>query len=176
MTYRIILFSAALATALFPMDCLAQTPQVLDNLLECRKIEDSRKRLECYDQDSQRVEDARESGEFIAVDRETVEKEKKKNFGLSMPSLPSLSFPDLGLGNDSPENAVVLTIAEYKIRQNGTVKFTMADGQIWETTSGRMNRVPRGKGQKLYIRKAAIGSFLAQVNNTGPGLRVRRIQ
>ncbi len=180
MRNRTVAFSAFIALALTPVNSVAQTPTqapaVLDNLLECRKITDSAKRLACYDQDSQRVEDAQKSGELIAVDRETLELEQKKNFGLSMPSLPSLNLPDFGLGQDGPENAVILTIAEYKIRPNGTVRFTMSDGQIWDTVSGRMNRVPRGKGQKLYIRNASLGSFLAQVNNTGPGLRVRRVK
>lgn len=143
----------------------------VSRLLSCKNIADATERLACYDRDAAIVEDAQDKGEIVVIDKDKAEEIKKERFGFRMPSLPNFG------GDDEPdEDTQVFIIKEYKVKANGRYTFYLANGQVWQHISGTVNRAPKGANQTLSIRNAAMGSFLAQINGKGPGLRVKRIE
>lgn len=150
-----------------------KTPEVLEALFACKTIASPEERLACYDEGVGRVEQAQSSGDLVAIDKESAQQIKRESFGFNIPSLPKIAFPKLGGGDDIDET-VVLTIERYKVSPRKKYTFYMANGQVWEQIDGEVRRKPRGKDQTLHIRPAALGSFIAQINGTGPGIRVRR--
>jgi len=153
------------------------TPDVLSQLYKCKQLTDDAARLACYDTGVGRVEQAQETGELVAIDRQAAEEIKRESFGFKIPSLPKIGFPSFGNDDDKADTTTILKLARTRKKARGDYYFYTENGQIWEQVDGAgLRRPPRGDDNTLHIRKAAIGSFLAQVNGTGPGIRVRRIE
>ena len=58
-------------------------------------------------------------------------------------------------------------------RLNGLLRFTLADGQVWEEYDKSLGRLP-DLPLKAEIRKATFGSFMIKVENKSL-VRVRRV-
>ena len=152
------------------------TPEVLDQLYKCKALTDDSARLACYDAGVGRVEEAQATGELVAIDREAAKEIKRESFGFNIPSLPKIGLPSFGSDNDADE-VTVLKIDRTKKKPRGDYYFYTENGQVWEQVDGAgLRRTPRGDDNTLHVRKAAIGSFLAQLNGKGSGIRVRRIK
>lgn len=150
-----------------------KTPEVLESLFACKTIENPEERLACYDEGVGRVEQAQSSGDLVAIDKQAAEQIKRESFGFNIPSLPKIAFPKLG-SDDSLDETVILTIERYRVSARNKYTFYMDNGQVWEQVDGEVRRKPRGSNQTLHIRPAALGSFIAQINGKGSGIRVRR--
>ncbi len=58
-------------------------------------------------------------------------------------------------------------------------RFFMMNGQVWEqvgTTRVRIPKIKNGKAYTAEISKAALGSFMLQINGKGAAIRVRRVR
>lgn len=172
LTFKTALALSVITTLGAPSIAHAQAAKSVDDFTACRAITDPAERLACYDRDAATIVDAQEKGELLIIDQEKAEEIEKENFGFNMPSLPKFTLPK----KDRSSETEIMTISEYKVRANGRYVFTMANGQVWEQIDGYVNRAPKGAGQTLNIRPASMGSFLAQINGRGAGLRVKRIQ
>lgn len=177
------LFAICLSVSCFTLPASAQTPpatpDVLNQLYKCKNLTDNTARLACYDASVGRVEQAQETGELVAIDRKAAKKIKRESFGFNIPSLPKIGFPSFGNDDatDDVDDVTVLNIKRTKKKARGDYYFYTDNGQIWEQVDGTgLRRAPRGDDHTLHIRKAAIGSFLAQVDGKGSGIRVRRIE
>jgi hypothetical protein len=56
-------------------------------------------------------------------------------------------------------------------------RFFLANGQVWEQTDTARARIPRNVSDgtvQVEIKRAALGSYLLQVDGQGPFIRVRR--
>lgn len=154
-----------------------QTPEVLAQLYKCKTVSDDAARLACFDAGVGRVEQAEVNGELLAIDRQAAQEIKRESFGFNIPSLPRLSLPSFGGDDDEQQDVTVLAIERVKTNRSGEFVFYTKNGQIWEEINRTSMRArPKGDDMMLHIRKAAMGSFLAQVNGKGAGMRVRRTQ
>lgn len=157
----------------------AQTPDVVTKIYQCKSITDSKARLACYDDSVGRLEAAEKAGDIVTIDKEAAESIERDSFGFKMPNLTKLGlFKGDG---DKPKKAkfetVVLPIKSMRIRGNRKfARFTLENGQVWDQTyETRKLKLADGENV-LVIRKAALGSFLARINDTGPQIRVRRVE
>ena len=99
-------------------------------------------------------------------------------FGLSLPDLGGL----FGGGDDKAEgstalgglNEITSTVKFAKVSTTGRWSIQIEDGAVWMQTEGRSIRMPK-PGQPIRIRKAALGSFFANVNDQ-PAIRVIRVR
>ncbi|WP_017930094.1 hypothetical protein [Robiginitomaculum antarcticum] len=179
MRFAVIALSASLLGLSAPSvaQISAPTPEVLTQLYKCKELTNDGARLACYDAGVGLVEQAQETGDLVAIDREAAEGIKRDSFGFNIPSLPKLGFPSFGGDDDAKDDVTIVAITRTKTKARGDYIFYTENGQVWEQVDGRsLRRAPRGNDNQLHIRKAAIGSFLAQVNGTGPGIRVRRVE
>ncbi|EGT3626939.1 hypothetical protein FAP94_11145 [Morganella morganii] len=55
----------------------------------------------------------------------------------------------------------------------GAIKVTFTNGQVWKQTDGR--KFSLKQGEKVYIEKAALGSFLMGTDNRNAKARVKRL-
>ena len=82
----------------------------------------------------------------------------------------------------APETLSVDSITERLVRAekigvSDRTRFYLANGQVWDQTDKRSVRIPRereGRINEVSIRRAAMGSYLLQVNDRGAAVRVRR--
>lgn len=67
-------------------------------------------------------------------------------------------------------------VQEFGYKKN---RFFLENGQVWEQTSTKRIRIPRASDDEpnvANIRKASLGSFLLQVNDSGAAVSVIRVR
>ncbi|MBL1430415.1 MAG: hypothetical protein COA60_002675 [Robiginitomaculum sp.] len=192
-----LLFLAASGSAFAAED--KQTPSSLKDIYACMEIAVDSERLSCFDAAAQQVKTAEASGEILAINSGSVRKLKREAFGFDLPSLSIFrlpSFPklqsgsnDLALVSNEQDGAEViaknkegaitkvkLVIKRYKLRNNGKYRFYLDNGQVWEQSNSGSVFIPKSAPQLIAeIRRAAMGSYLMQINGRGKAIRVRRV-
>lgn len=146
-------------------------PQALKRLTDCRSIDGQAERLACYDREVAAVEAAEARKDLVVVDREQLRNTRRTLFGLSLPNLSLFS-------DDSPDQEEASRI-ESRIKTvwqlpDGRWTFVLEDGAKWVQNDSRQLALDPKPGQPISIRKAAIGSYLANVNKQ-IAIRVRRV-
>lgn len=162
------------AILMLPLAALAATAQKPDaagesfqRLLECRSLTDNAARLACFDKEAA----ALGSNQVVVVERKQVEATQRATFGLSLPE---------GTVVEAQEKASPLRQIESRIvsaSQAGYNKWvlTLEDGSRWlQVASKDLLRDPK-PGQTVVIRRAALRSYLANIDGQ-LAIRVRRQQ
>lgn len=171
----IVLALIAAASTASPIDAAparqAQpAPAPFQKLVDCRGIADGAARLSCFDREAALLDEAQESGQLIVMDRQQVRKTKRSLFGLAL--------PDLGVfgdgGGDEGSSEIQTTIRTARQDARGRWTFEFAEGGRWTQLDSRQFIVDPAPGQSVRIRRAALGSYLANVNGQ-IAVRVQRI-
>lgn len=181
MVRGLIVFGAAIlmaanATAADPKPL--PRPALFKELIDCRAIADAAARLQCYDASVAKVEAAEQRKELVIVDQAEVKKARRGLFGLRLPDLGGLFGGD---GDEGKEGVAALggldeitsTIKSASQSNYGRWTIVIEDGAVWTQSETRPIRTPK-PGQSIRIRKAALGSFFANVNNQ-TAIRVVRV-
>jgi hypothetical protein len=176
MSLRLFIAAAALAAIVGPAAAQRprpgqESPAVLSRVVQCRTIASEAERLACYDREVAAMQAAQTSGELVAMDRGQVRRTRRSLFGLTV--------PNLGIFGDDNEDEEAASRIESTVRsatQNGLGKWIIEieDGARWLQIDSMNLNVPPRPGQPIRIRRAAMGSYLANVNNQ-TAIRVRRI-
>ncbi len=142
-------------------------PQAYQAVLDCREIADSTARLACFDKSVAALAAGTQAKDLVIIDRATIRATKRGLFGVALPKVKLFG------GNDDVEiDQIESTITGVRPTSDGLSVFILADGSRWQQTDGRFT-YPK-LGQPIVVRKAAMGSFMARVNNQ-PGVRVARL-
>ena len=88
-TAAFLLFAvgAAFGTPAAAQQSNADRPDLLADLQSCRAIDDSARRLACFDRAAASLLAARDSGDVRVVDREEVQETRRSLFGFTLPKL-----------------------------------------------------------------------------------------
>lgn len=173
-TFRIaaigILVAGLTASAAAQQRPAAERPAAISRVVQCRSIAAEAERLACYDREVAAMDQAQSSGELVAMDRNQVRRTRRSLFGLTV--------PNLGIFGDDNEDEEASRI-ESTVRsasQNAAGKWVIeiADGARWIQVDSRNLNFPPRAGQPIRIRRAAMGSYLANVNDQ-VAIRVRRV-
>jgi hypothetical protein len=146
-------------------------PAAFTRAIQCRTITDPQQRLACYDREVTALEVAERRSDIRVVDRQQVRRTRRSLFGLTLPDLNIF-------GGDNDETAVreiTGTISGVSTDAYGKHTFTLEDGARWRQLDSRQLNIDPRPGQPIRIRRGAIGSFLANVNNQ-IAIRVQRVQ
>jgi hypothetical protein len=127
--------------------------------------------------------DAVEKRDVVVADRDQVTKARRSLFGIALPS-----FNLFGAGKDDANSKdskdetdelgalkeIEATLQSARPGPGRNWRFVLDDDSVWLQTDGRIfPRDPRA-GMKIRIRRAAIGTFLANVDGQ-IAVRVRRL-
>lgn len=173
---RVFFLVAALAPAALAAPALAQEtpqqrPEALTRVLSCRALQSAEERLACYDREVAAFETAEATNQVVVMDRQQVRRTRRTLFGLTLPDLGVF-----GDNNDDPEEAVAeLQTTIRSAAQNANSKWVviLEDGARWvQIDSRNLAREPRA-GMPIRIRRAAMGSYLANIDGQ-IAIRVRR--
>lgn len=146
-------------------------PAAFQRMVDCRAIADGSLRLACFDREVAAVAAAESSRDLVVIDRAKVRTARRTLFGLTVPDLGILGG---GGADEEGVNRIEGTIASASRDGNGRWSFRLADGARWMQADSRELAVDPAAGQQIAIRKAAAGSFLANVNKQ-IAIRVRRV-
>lgn len=173
-TMRPIVLIAAAALAAAPTWLAAQdknapppTPPVFQAVVDCAAISDGAERLACFDRTVAGMAAAARERQLVVADRATMREARRGIFGLGLPKLKLFS------GEESEEvQSIDSTITGVRIASDRMPIFLLADGSRWKQTEGR--NVFARSGQAIHVRRAAMGSYMANVAKQS-AVRVVRI-
>lgn len=177
---RLLLLAAAIAPAI-AAPALAQNaarptvaqeqPEAVTRVLGCRALQAAEERLACYDREVGAFEAATTTNQLVVMDRQQVRRTRRSLFGLVL--------PDLGIfgdDNDNPaEQVSEISTTLRSASQNALGKWVLVleDGARWiQIDSREPVREPRS-GMAIRIRRAAMGSYLANIEGQ-IAIRIRR--
>ncbi len=165
------LLAAGAAWPAAAQDLSGQEPEVLTRLGACRTVQGDSERLACYDQAVAALEQARSQNQLVVMDRQQIRRARRSIFGLTLPDLDIF-----GGGDEADEEVSVLETTIRSVSRNGLGKwsFVLEDGARWIQLDSR--ELPRDPdpGDSIRIRRALMGSFLANVDGQ-TAIRVRRV-
>jgi hypothetical protein len=146
--------------------------EVLQRLIDCRAIPNDAERLACYERQTALIDDAESKKNVIVIDKSQAVKARKDNFGLPKRELPVAGIGQNGLGEGVSD--IRSTIRDARLLKSGKWVLVLEDGARWFQTDSETIRDPK-PGQGVRIRKAALGSYFANINGQA-AVRVRRIE
>lgn len=146
-------------------------PAQVQELYGCRDIADPTERLACFDRAVGDLATADSRREISFSDRATMKKARRGLFGFSLPNLGALFG-----GDDSEEEQVTsidTTIKAVSMNGAGKYRLTLEDDAVWMQIDGMGTVYEPRPGQKIHIKAAALGSYLARIQG-GRAFRIRR--
>ncbi|MFW2831335.1 hypothetical protein [Sphingomonas sp. ID0503] len=149
------------------------TPPVAQALFECRGIADDAARLRCFDEAAGRMAEAEKKKDLVMVDRSQIREARRSLFGLTLPDLKIFG----GGEKDEKEEGVselTATVRSAQLGSDGKWLIILEDGARWKQTDGKQLAGDPRPGSTIRIRKAAMGSYLANVGKQ-TAIRVRRM-
>lgn len=152
-------------------------PEIFTNLLQCRAITENAERLACFDRQVGAIDAAAQRDEVVVLDKSELNKTRKTLFGFSFPKLPFLGGGDENEASDKAQEEgvthVQAVIASVRSIGYGKWQIGLEDGAQWVTTEAVTGRDPKA-GQKIELKRAAMGSFMGKVEG-GRAVRMKRV-
>jgi len=145
---------------------------IVEQLFDCRTIENPTERLACFDREVDRVYQARESKELVIADREEIKQTRKGLFGFTLPKIGIFRGEDDGVEEISE---VTATIASARQSSTGRYVLTLESGARWM----QVDKVPvfgnPGAGDEVVIEKGVLGSYKAKIGKRR-AFKVKRVE
>jgi len=167
----VTLLAPASAASAKKSEAPQQPPAAITRLVACTSIADPAQRLACFDREVAAVSEAQSKGDLITMDRQQVRKTRRSLFGLALPNLGVFGDDN----NEDGQSEIQTTIKTARQDAMGKWIFDLAEGGRWVQLDSREFVVDPAQGQPIRIRRAALGSYLANVNKQ-IAVRVRRVQ
>jgi hypothetical protein len=144
--------------------------QAFEAVIKCRTIADDAARLRCFDEASAALQQAAERRDIVVVDREQVRQTRRSLFGIE-----GLRLPFFGGGDEKGEDVSQLDGVIASAFQNGDGRWVvrLQEGGTWVQVDDNVIALWPKAGQKVLIKRAALGSYMMRVNGQS-GVRVRR--
>lgn len=146
------------------------TPAQIQRLMACRTMTDSAARLTCFDRETAAMEQAVARRDLVFIDRERATEARRSLFGFSVPS-----FGGLFGGDDKDEvkqiDGVVVSAGR---NSDGGWVIRLVDNSVWSQTDDTPLALAPKPGQKVVVRRGALGTFRLSVAGQ-PGLKVKRV-
>lgn len=175
--FSLMLIAAPVTAADKPKEA---PPAVVQKLLDCRAITDAAARLSCLDAGVAALAGAVESRDVLVADREQVKKARRSLFGLMLPSfnLFGADKDEVGKGEKKDERGALTeieaTITAARPTRLGGWRVELDDGSTWQQTDNLTLRHDPKAGMKVRIKRAAMGSFMANIEGQS-AVRMRRV-
>lgn len=140
-------------------------PGPLAALAACRSVSDNGQRLACFDAAVAALDKSVKSRDVVVVDRDTLTKERQRQFGRARKDDPVLSL------SRTPD-PVELKGTVQSVRPAGQFFVVAVQGiGIWQTTEATF--VPPVSGVEVRITKGSLGGYLMSYGSRA--VRARRI-
>lgn len=141
-------------------------PAVIDALYKCRDIADTQARLACYDARVGEMAAADQRRDIMFADREQVKQTRRGLFGFS-----GIKIFGGGDGKDDQIEEITAKIASIRYIDRN-MSILLDDGARWVQTDGHILPLDAKPGMEVKIRRAALGSYFANIN----GMRAIRVK
>ena len=145
-------------------------PAAFAKLLECRAISDAAQRLACFDTNVGAMETAVASKDLVIADRAQINTAKRSLFGLNLPSFAIFGGKDDEKVEISEIESIIVST---RLGPDRNWRFVLQDGSKWTQIDRRQMTPDPRKDMPIKIRRAAVGSYLA---NVGKQIAIRVVR
>jgi len=150
-------------------------------LTQCAATADKLDRLICYDKLAENVKSvtpALASTQVAPATVATVAAPTAVAVATTAPQAPAANIvDDFGMEakrvQENTVDKIYLEVQSMTEDPYGAIKVTFTNGQVWKQTDGRKFNLKQG--EKVYIEKAALGSFLMGTDERNAKARVKRL-
>ncbi|MEM6189591.1 hypothetical protein [Shewanella scandinavica] len=150
-------------------------------LTQCAATADKLDRLICYDKLAENVKGvtpALASTQVAPATVATVAAPTAIAVAATAPQAPAANIvDDFGMEakrvQENTVDKIYLEVQSITEDPYGAIKVTFTNGQVWKQTDGRKFNLKQG--EKVYIEKAALGSFLMGTDERNAKARVKRL-
>lgn len=148
-----------------------QSDQRIEKLRTCRGLTDPAARLTCFDSFASELLAAADQGELRIMDREAVQKTKRRLFGFALPDLGIFGDDD-----DEPEiDMLETTITTVSNTGGSNWVLSTPEGGVWQIRNAPFAFRDPKPGQKVVFKRASLGSYFIRVNGQ-TGVKGNRIR
>lgn len=174
MTYKYALLATALVIGLAGSAAARPAPNTgmpasVQQLLDCRGVGDSAKRLACYDRQAGVISQAIATRELVVIDKARANQAKRSLFGFSVPNFGGL----FGSGSDDIKQ-IESTIVGISHNADGGWVLKLADGSVWSQVDDSSLGLPPKRGEKVIVKRGMMGSFYLELSKQ-PGFKAKRV-
>lgn len=175
MTIGRMMWAAGLGAAMLPVAAPAQSGAAA-GMERCDGIADRMARLDCFDRLSQQMKAERARPEPAAAPPKAARRAPPPapptltGFGSETVKAPRVARPDA----PKPVTAQTMVVADVRQVGPGYWQFTLADGARWRGDELRPTFQPPRKGERITIRRGAMGAYYLDARHQ-PTMRVVRI-
>lgn len=166
------LAAAALACCVLtpagPAQTVGPRREPLDELFGCQPVAEAAARLACYDRQVSALRDAERRRDVLVADQAEPQRTRRSPFGFA----PRGSRLSAGADERSGFTRVDAALTAARRIGRGWL-FELDDGSRWAQSDAEEFARPPRAGDRIRIRKGALGGFLANVGDA-PAVRVRR--
>ncbi|MEO3735831.1 hypothetical protein [Shewanella baltica] len=150
-------------------------------LTQCAATADKLDRLICYDKLAESVKGvtpALASTQAAPATVATIATPTAVAVAATAPQAPAANIvDDFGMEakrvQENTVDKIYLEVQSITEDPYGAIKVTFTNGQVWKQTDGRKFNLKQG--EKVYIEKAALGSFLMGTDERNAKARVKRL-
>lgn len=173
--------------------------KAVESAIACRTIVGAQERLACFDAAAEGLAGATgEAQRQIAAAKEAKKKKERDNFGLSGAEIAKAESDTKMSDGAASEEFGVEDVPELRRAKEeerlsefaakaisidygpgGRVTLTLDNGQVWRQLDSDSTYVPGVKKERAYavtLKRAALGSYRARVEELDKSIRVRRIK
>ncbi len=155
-----------------------QQPRIVQELVDCRMIADDVARLACYDGKMGAFAQAQQAGDLVIADRETIREARRGLFGFSLPKIRLFGNDDespVSAAEEAAARSFDGVIKSVRESQRGTYVFELEEGGTWAQTETRYIGITPRAGNRIQIRRGALGSHLGKVEDK-VAFRIERLR
>ncbi|MEI8613008.1 hypothetical protein P4S54_04580 [Shewanella sp. PP-He15 brown] len=147
-------------------------------LTQCAATADKLDRLICYDKLAENVKSVTPALASTQAAPATVAAPTAVAVAATAPQAPAANIvDDFGMEakrvQENTVDKIYLEVQSITEDPYGAIKVTFTNGQVWKQTDGRKFNLKQG--EKVYIEKAALGSFLMGTDERNAKARVKRL-
>lgn len=170
-----------LITAAIMLVSVQANASIEQQLTQCATTADKLDRLICYDKLAESVKSvtpALASTQAAPATVATVAAPTAVAVAATAPQAPAANIvDDFGMEakrvQENTVDKIYLEVQSITEDPYGAIKVTFTNGQVWKQTDGRKFNLKQG--EKVYIEKAALGSFLMGTDERNAKARVKRL-
>lgn len=148
----------------------AAAPEIVGRLGQCRALNEDKARLACYDREVSAFDSAVRDRKLVVIDQKEIRETRQTLFGIRLPRIRLFDSD-----GEAEVKEISSTISSIGKGDDGRIIFTLDDGAVWAQTDDWPLYSTVKVGQKVTLKRAALGSYFASFEKA-VSVRVKRLK